>query len=310
MRVFLAGATGVLGRGVTKELVARGHEVVGLARSPENESTLQALGARPRRADLFDPASLARAAEGCEVVVRTATFISKRSRPRREEWAMNDRIRREGTRALLDAARRVGAGRYLQESIVWVARPGDGRPFDEATPPNPDAITASALDAERLAAQAEGLRTATLRLGWLYGPETAHTRAFLDLLRKRRLPVIRPDATPLAFLHTEDAARALADAIERDVEGVHHVVAARPSPVGAFFDAFAREVGAARPMRVPLWVGRLGAGAYVARFLTTPMVTSADRFQRVTGWKPRHATTDEGLRAVAEAWRKEGLLRA
>lgn len=307
MKVFLAGATGVLGRGLVAELQTRGHDVVGLSRSDANDLTLQRLGATPKRADLFDAASLAKAAEGCEVVVRAATHISTKPKPTDADWSLNDRIRREGTRALLDAARRVGARRYVQESIAWLARPDDGAPFTEASPPRPDRVTASALDAERMAAEARGLQTATLRLGFLYGPETAHTRQFAAMLRKRRLPVIQPGTAPLSFLHTQDAARALADAVEGDAAGLYHVVDDRPTPIGQHLDDFAALLHAPRPMRVPQWLGRLGAGAYVTRFLTTPMVTRADAFKRAFGWKPIHATTDEGLRNVVERWKTEGF---
>lgn len=197
MKVFLAGATGVLGRGLVAELRNRGHDVVGLSRTDANDLTLQRLGATPHRADLFDAASLANAAQACEVIVRAATHVSTKPRPTEPDGDLNDRIRREGTRALLDAARRVGARRYVQESIAWLARPDDGAPFTEKSAPRPDRITASALDAERMAAEAKGLDAVTLRFGFLYGPETAHTRQFAAMLRKRRLPVIRPGTAPL-----------------------------------------------------------------------------------------------------------------
>lgn len=303
MRVFVAGATGAIGRVLVPELRARGHEVVGLSRSDSNDLTLSRLGARSVRANLFDADSLARAMEGCDAVVRAATHISTKPKPTDADWQVNDRIRREGTRALLDAARRAGARRYVQESIVWVARPEDCAPFDESSPPRPDRMTASTLDAERLAAQAEGVEAVTLRLGWLYGEDTAHTRQFADLLRKRRLPVISPASTPLSFLHVRDAARAFADAVEGGGRGVFHVTDDRPTPVGDFFDAFARLLGAPRPLRVPPWIARIAAGAYVTRFLTTPMITRADAFRREYGWKPLHPTPEEGLRQVVAAWR-------
>ena len=302
MRAFVAGATGALGRTLVRQMVADGHEVVGLARSDRNEATLRGLGARPVRADIFDADSLARAAEGCEAVVRTATFISTRSKPTREDWAMNDRIRREGTRNLLDAARRVDARLFLQESVVWVARPDDGTPFDESSPPRPDEVTRSALDAEQMAA-ASGIPAMTLRLGWLYGPDTAHTRQFADMLRRRRLPVIGSGETPLSFLHVDDAGSAFLAAAKRPKPGPWHVVDDRPTPIARFLDRFAELVGAPRPMRVPAWLARVGAGAYVTRFLTTPMVTRNAPFRQATGWAPRYATVDEGLRQTAEGLR-------
>src|SRR3954469_6737703 len=118
-RVFIAGATGVLGRGLLQQFREQGHEVVGLVRSPEGERLVRSLGGEPRQADLFDADALARAAEGAEVVIHAATAIPVKSRPRPEDWAINDRIRRKGTRALTQAAIRVGGKLYLQQSITW-----------------------------------------------------------------------------------------------------------------------------------------------------------------------------------------------
>ena len=146
-----------------------------------------------------------------------------------------------------------------------------------------------------MAAQAP-IPAATLRLGLLYGEGTAHHEQFAQMLRKRRLPVIGDGRAPIAFLHVEDAARAFADAVERDVRGTFDVVDDQPTPVGDFFDAFARSLGAPRPMRVPPWVGALGAGRYVARFLTTPMVRDHGAFTKATGWMPRYATPDAAFK--------------
>lgn len=301
MRVFVAGATGVLGRSLVPLLVDHGHEVIGLSRSEANDQALRRMGATPARADLFDADALARAAKGAEVVVRAATHIS--TRPRKEDWALNDRIRREGTRALVEAAKRVGAHRFVQESIAWVARPDDGSPFDEKSPPRPDAVTRSALDAERIAAES-GLDAVTLRFGWLYGADTPHVRQFADMLRKRRLPVLGDGRAPLSFLHVSDAGTALATAVEGAPTGLWHVVDDEPTPVGDFLDALADAVGARRPRRIPAWVGRLVAGPYVTKVLTTPMLTSSRPYQDASGWRPKLRSAREGIRADAPRLRQ------
>src|SRR5439155_1687934 len=113
MRVFVAGATGVLGRRIVRQLVARGNVAVGLTRSESGDATVRSIGGEPRRADLFDVDALAKAAEGCSVVIHAATAIPTKVRTRPKDWDMNDRIRREGTRALTAAAGRVGAGAWL-----------------------------------------------------------------------------------------------------------------------------------------------------------------------------------------------------
>src|SRR5438552_8924049 len=178
MRVFVTGATGVLGRRVVRQLVARGHVAVGLTRSESGDATVRSLGGEPRRADLFDADALARAAEGCSVVIHAATAIPTKVRTRPKDWDMNDRIRREGTRALTTAAGRVGAGAYLQQSVVWAVRGPPGAIFDEDAPPVGDPILASALDSERIAREAgakHGFRTAILRCGGFYSADGRHT---------------------------------------------------------------------------------------------------------------------------------------
>lgn len=294
MRIFVAGATGALGRELVPRSRSRGHTVVGLSRSDENDAALARMGAEGRRGDLFDPASLADAMQGCEVVVRAATHIPTSSRPRLAEWATNDRIRREGTRALLEAARTAGAKRYVQESVVWVARPPDGARFDEDSPVHPAPITQSALDAERLAQGAAGVDTATLRFGLFYGV-AAQTQQMAGALRKRALPVMRPDDTPLAMIHVQDAASAIVAAAEGSAKGVFHVTDGNATPTGEYFDAFAEALRAPRPWRIPRWVGALAAGSYAAELLTTPMVTSNARFRKAFSWAPEHGSATEGI---------------
>src|SRR3712207_4989886 len=121
-RVFITGATGVLGRGLLRQFREQGYEAVGLVRSAEGQSLVRSLGGESPPAGLFDADALARAAEGAEVVIHAATAIPLRTRPRPEGWASNDRSRREGTRALTQAAARVGVRLYLQQRITWVAR--------------------------------------------------------------------------------------------------------------------------------------------------------------------------------------------
>ena len=154
MRALVTGATGVLGRRLVRELASRGFEVVGSARGARGARAVREAGGSPVEVDLFDANALARAAEGSEVVVHAATSIPTRAARRPASWALNDRLRRDGTRALTEAAGRVGARRYLQQSIVWVIRPEAGESYDEATPPNPAAVTRSAVDGEEIALEA------------------------------------------------------------------------------------------------------------------------------------------------------------
>lgn len=309
MRVFVAGATGVIGQPLVRQLVERGHEVVALARTDAAERALADRGATPARGSLFDAGELARAAEGCDVVVRAATRIPTVARPRASHWGENDKVRREGTRALLDAALAVGARQFVQESVVWLAQPHDGAPFDERSLPRAGAITQSALDAEQLAVEAAargGLRAATLRLGWLYGPRAAHTQAAARALGKRRLPLIGNGGTRMSFLHAEDAARAFVATVEARAAGLWHVVDDAPATRRAFFTTLARLVGAPSPLRIPEFAARWITGEEAVRFMTTDMVTSNARFRKDVGWSPRFPTFEEGLADVARSWAVAG----
>jgi nucleoside-diphosphate-sugar epimerase len=193
MRIFIAGATGVLGRRVVQQARARGHEVIGLARDAEGEQVIRSRGGEARQADLFDPEALARAAGGAEVLIHAATAIPAKTRTSPADWALNDRIRCDGTRALAGAAALVGAKLYLQQSIVWVAQPPDGSPFDEDSPAHPDPITRSALDGERIAREAgerHGFAVAVLRFGAFYAADSSHTRMLGDGLARRAIPIV------------------------------------------------------------------------------------------------------------------------
>lgn len=311
MKIFIAGATGVLGRRLVSMLAERGHHVVGLARTPEKAKLVRSLGGTPVEANLFDQASLAVAADGAEVVIHAATAIPAPSSARSlSAWSMNDRIRREGTRALTAAAAMVGARRYLQQSVVWVVKSeGRGAPYDEDTPPNPPQLLRTAIEAEAIAREAgarHGFGVAVLRGGCFYGPDTT-SRDMAEMLLARRLPIIGKGENLVASIHPEDMAHAFVLAAEADVTGTWHVVDDEPLPLATVLRTLADVVGAPAPRSVPLWLARLLAGKHVVESLTTPMNTTNARIRRDLGWKPRYPTIREGLEATAEAWRREGF---
>src|SRR5665213_2327981 len=227
MRVFIAGASGVLGRRMVRQFVERGHSVVGLVRSPKAEIAVQDAGGEPRQADLFDADSLARAAEGCDTVIHAATAIPVKAQTTPTDWAMNDHIRRKGTRCLTEAAAKIGAKTYLQQSVVWVSRPSDESPFDEGSPIVPATAIQSAIDGEAIAREAESSESfsvSILRCGYFYDCESAHTRMIADALRKRQMPIIGGGLAQWAMIHTDDAASAYVAAAENPRSGVWHIV--------------------------------------------------------------------------------------
>lgn len=317
MRIFIAGATGVLGRRIVDECTDRGHEVVGLTRDDRGDTIVRERGGEPHRGDLFDRDSLVEGTAGAEVVVHAATKIPTDTNPDDEDWALNDRVRREGTENLVAAAAAAGADRFVMQSIVWVARRPDGSEFDETADPNPDRTTESALDAERLVSEAadeHGFDPVVLRGGYFYAPDAAHTRMFGEDLLSRGLPIIgggllgRRDAR-LSFIHVDDAGSAFAAAAEGEATGTFHVVDDEPATWATFLRAFADRLDAPSPRRIPAWLARLFVDEHLVNLLVCPMPTTNERFREAFDWTPAYPTYREGLNQVVTRWHETGTIR-
>jgi nucleoside-diphosphate-sugar epimerase len=307
MKVFIAGASGVLGRRLVRHFVARGHSAIGQVRSAKAESAVREAGGEPRHADLFDAESLARAADGCDTVVHAATAIPVKQKTTPADWAMNDHIRRKGTRCLIEAAAKIGAKTYLQQSIAWVARPKNDSPFNEDSPVVPEPAIQSAIDAEviaREAESAEGFTVSILRAGFFYDCESGHTRMLAGALRKRQMPIIGGGEAAWAMIHTDDAASAYVIAAEKPRSGVWHIVDNELVEVRTFLQEFAARLGAPAPRRVPVWLAKWLAGEQAVEYFTRSTRTTNARFRRDFGWAPRYPTFREGLDEIVAAWRK------
>jgi nucleoside-diphosphate-sugar epimerase len=305
MNVFIAGATGVLGRRIVRRLADRGHTATGLARDDRGAEGVRRAGGDPVIADLFDVDALTRSAAGADVVIHAATAIPTRNARRRSAWRMNDRVRRDGTRALAAAAVRVGARLYLQQSVVWVIRRPAAGMYDEDTPPNPTALLRSAVDGEEIARGAgeqSGMAVGVLRCGSFYAADAPHTRMMAELLRRRRLPIIGSGAARVAPLHADDAAAAFVAAAESGQAGCWHIVDDAPLPFEDYLRTFADALGAPAPRRVPVWLARALAGSALVDAMTSSMHTSNARARRELGWAPLYPTFMDGLRSVIMTW--------
>lgn len=310
MQIFIAGATGVLGRRLVQEFTARGHTVIGLARDERGARIVESAGGVGRVADLFDADALARIAGGSDTVIHAATAIPKKHRLRAGHWTLNDRIRRDGTLALTRCASFIGAETYLQQSVAWVNRPPGGEFFDEGSPPQPDEVTRSAWDGENIAREAGdayGFTVSVLRCGSLYAADAWHTRMLGVGLRTRTIPLLDDGAASWSCLHADDAATAFVAAVEQPRAGVWHVVDNEPVRVRDFLGYFADRLGSARPRNAPTWLVRLLAGQGTVKFFASSTITSNRRFRAEFGWAPRYPTYREGIDQIVAEWQSSAV---
>jgi nucleoside-diphosphate-sugar epimerase len=307
MNIFVTGATGVLGRATVPLLIAAGHRVGGLARSPENDAVLRRLGATPMRADLFDTDALREAMTGHDAVFHLATRIPPTSKAgRRSAWRENDRIRREGTRNLIEAARATGVGTFIYPSIAFGYPDSGDRWIDaETTPVASHVLLQSTLDAEAAVARfaGEDRRGIVLRLGTLYGPESPAAAELLRYARRGIAAFPGPRDAYLPTIRVRDAAAALVAALAQAPSGVYDVVDDDPLTRGELFTAMARSVGRPRLRRLPGVLVRLLAGV-AADLLSRSQRVSNRRFRAITDWSPSVPNARVGWARMADSERK------
>ena len=310
MKIFIAGATGVLGRRLVPLLVERGHDVTGMTRSPGKRELLQRLGASPVVADALDPDAVGSAISAAEpeVVVHQLTALSDLSGFRNFEraFAPNARLRGEGTDILLSASRAAGVQRFVAQCYggFLLAR-GDKKILTEEDPLDPDPPVAfrNMLRADRHleavvtgASWTEGI---ALRYGAFYGPGTSmSTRPpglQSELVRKRQYPIIGDGSGYCSFIHIDDAATATVAAIERGRRGVYHVTDDEPARASEWLPALAAALGARPPLRIPKWLGRLAAGPAAAIMMTETRGASNAKARRELAWEPHFRSWREGF---------------
>jgi 2-alkyl-3-oxoalkanoate reductase len=303
MRVFVAGATGALGRQLVPELVAADHEVVAMTRTAAKQQALRAMGARPVVADALDPDAVARAVAEAEpeAIVHQLTALSGRLDLRHPDrfFALTNRLRTEGTDHLLAAGRAVGARRFVAQSYAgWPFARTGGPVKDETDPLDPDPPRAlrATLAAIRHLEQAvtgigwgEGL---VLRYGGFYGPGTSLSlepgAAMVEPIRRRQFPLIGDGGGVWSFVHIEDAAAATTAAIERGQPGIYQIVDDEPAPVRQWLPALAQALGAKPPRRLPRWLGRLIAGEAATVMMTEIRGAANAKAKRQLGWTLRY----------------------
>jgi nucleoside-diphosphate-sugar epimerase len=313
MRVFVAGATGAIGRPLVRQLVDAGHEVTGMTRSAERGHAIEALGARVAVADAFDRDRVmaAVAAAQPEVVVHQLTDLPRSGinlRKLDESYRGNDRVRREATPHLIDAARAAGARRVVAQSIAFLYAPvGDGVKDEDdpawldAPPPLHRGI-GTVVGVERAVTNAEGLEGVVLRYGFFYGPGTyfAADGATAAEVRKRRYPVVGSGSGVFSFIHVEDAAGATVAALDRGASGIYNVTDDEPAPMREWLPVYAEALGAKPPRRVPVFLARIVAGRFATAMALEVRGASNAKAKRELGWVPRYASWREGFAADLE----------
>jgi nucleoside-diphosphate-sugar epimerase len=299
MRVFVAGASGAIGRPLLPKLIAAGHEVTGTTRREQRAAEIQAAGATAALCDALDAEALrdAVAAAAPEVVVHALTAIPERIDWKADPLAATNRLRRQGTRNLITAAQAAGARRIVAESVAFLYAPrGDWVKDEEAELYVGDTVDALS-DLERQVGDAEGLEGVVLRFGNLYGPGTmfASDGSQAEEAQRRRLPVVGKGTGVFSFVHVDDAATATAAAVERGAPGAYNVVDDDPAPMHDWVPVYTQAVGAKPPRRVPVWLAGLIAGRAVAKNAVELRGASNAKAKRELGWQPRYPSWREGF---------------
>ena len=317
MRVFVAGATGAIGRHLVRRLATAGHVVVGLTRSSHRAALIRKLGGEPVVGDGLDRETMRQVIGSVrpDTVVHEMTDLGAATDLRRFErsFAASNRLRVEGTDALLSAAYHAGVTHFVAQSYCgWpYAREGDAVKAESAPlDPDPPSQLRRALDAIRYL---EGVVIGSvqpfgtvLRYGTFYGPGTGLlSDAMVDQLRRRRVPLVGNGDGWWSLVHVEDAAEATVRAIERRRPGIFNIADDEPAPVRDWLPDLANAVGALPPRRMPAWLAGLLAGGHIVSMMTEQRAGSNAKAREVLHWRPARASWRQGFAEVAAAWRTD-----
>ncbi|HEU4978368.1 MAG TPA: NAD(P)-dependent oxidoreductase [Solirubrobacteraceae bacterium] len=303
MRIFLAGATGVIGRPLLRRLLEASHEVTGTTRSEDRAAAIRAQGAKAAVLDAFDAEAVHGAVRAAapEVVIHQLTDLPWKLDPRRFEQAIagTNRLRRETVPTFVDAARAAGARRIVVQSISFVLRP-EGPWVQDESAPLAEGGPADAVKAmESVVLGAEGIDGLVLRYGFFYGPGTSYGPGghLAGEVARRRLPIVGSGEGRFSFVHVDDAVAATVLALDRGETGVYNVVDDEPVPAREWIPALAAAMGAKPPRHVPAWLAKLVVGPVVAQMLTQRGASNA-KAKRELGFTPRFPSHREGFPAV------------
>lgn len=302
MKIFVTGATGVVGRRVVPLLLAAGHDVTAVARSPWKGVALESIGARVIQVDLFDRASLDAAVAGHDAVINLATHIPHSSTRMLlpGAWRENDRIRRVASGNLVAAAIAAGAGRFIQESFAPVYPDSGDAWIDEDAPLAPTRRNRTVVDAEAAARRFNGGNRVgvVLRFAAFYGPDAFHVRDMIKAVRKGWAPLPGSPEAYVSSISHDDAASAVVAAL-RAPAGTYNVVDNEPLRRRDYADALAATLKVASPRPLPAWLTALTGST--GKLLSRSLRISNRLLRWETGWQPRYPSMREGWPATIEA---------
>lgn len=311
MRIFITGATGVIGRRVVPQLVNAGHHVSAMVHSPHKRRDVERAGAAAVEADLFDVDALGVALQGHEIAINLATHIPASSARMllRSAWQENDRIRSLGSANLVKAAQRSGVGRIIQESFAPIYPDLGERWIDELVPLEPVAFNRSVADAERSAARfgALGGAAVVLRFAAFYGPDSRQLMDLIRMVRRGFAPLPGPAESFLSSVSHDDAASAVLVALQLP-PGVYNVADDEPMRHREYVDTLAAALQVRPPKLLPAWAAPL-AGS-VGRLLARSQRISNRKLRDVAGWQPSYASVREGWPATLAVMREVPAARA
>ena len=309
-KIFVAGATGAIGRQLVPRLVAAGHEVHGMTRSESKQELLDQMGAVPVVADALDPDQVAEAVGRAkpDVIVHELTAIGAINMRRVDrDFAMTNRLRTEGTDHLLSAGQAVGVRRFIAQSVAgygiyartggWIKTEEDPLETEPAREMRETLAAIRHLETAVLGARwTEGI---VLRYGAFYGPGTslAPGAEQFELVRRRKFPLVGEATGVWSFIHVADAAEATVAAVEHGSRGAYNVVDDEPAPVSDWLPALAQELGAKPPMRVPRMVARVLAGEAGVAMMTELRGASNAKAKQELRWRPAHPSWRAGWAA-------------
>jgi nucleoside-diphosphate-sugar epimerase len=309
MKVFVAGATGAMGKQLVPQLVDAGHRVVGTTRSEAKQGALWELGAKPMVVDALDADQVAGAVAEAQpdVIVHELTAIETFDmRHFDRSFAMTNRLRTEGTDYLLSAGRAVGVKRFVIQSYTgWpYARTGgpvktEDDPLDTTPAREMRESLAAIRHLEAAVTGADWTEGIVLRYGGFYGPGTGLSAGGpeFEMVKKRKFPVVGDGGGVWSFVHIADAADATVAAVEHGKRGIYNVVDDEPAPVAEWLPALAEAIGAPKPWHVPRIVGRMMAGEAAVVMMTEIRGASNAKAKQELGWEPSHPSWRAGFAA-------------